>query len=60
VSNLYKANPILFWLLTCFIAGIIWGFFNASLAGGLIYGGILFLLAGTYEIFRNKRNRPKD
>lgn len=60
MSKLFKANRGLFWLLSCIIAGIIWGLFNSSIWGGLIYGGILFFLAFVYEVLLNKRNRPKS
>jgi hypothetical protein len=60
MSKFYEAYRGLFWLFTCIIAGIVWGLFNSSSWGGLIYGGILFFLALVYEVFLSKRNSPKS
>lgn len=59
MNHLYETNPTLFWLLGCIIAGIVWGMFQSSLWGGVIYGGLLFAFAIIYEMFFNKKNRPK-
>jgi hypothetical protein len=57
VHKLYETNRYLFWLITCILAGIVWGLFQSTVWGAVIYAALLFIFALIYELFFNKNNQ---